>query len=101
MHAENELFDAACDVLVATRRLEVAARVPGYGAALTATLGCLASGLGSLAVSVADMRAHESAHNAALNELAETLQRAVRLADGARCHERANFDCKLGHITSS
>jgi hypothetical protein len=85
MHAENELFDAACDVLEATRRLVAAARDEDCERAMPATLGCLSSALASLADATAYMRAHAAPDDhPLLSELARTLSRAARAADGAR-----------------
>lgn len=89
MHPENELFDAACEVLEATRRLDAAAADRGCERALPATLGCLSSALGSLANACTEVRTHAGPpHQVALgeplSELGHTLKRAARLAEAAR-----------------
>jgi hypothetical protein len=85
MHPENELFDATCDVLEATRRLQAAARDERYERAVPATLGCLASALESLAEATYDIRARiDPGEDAALAELGRTLERAAQLTNAAR-----------------
>jgi hypothetical protein len=86
MDAENELFDAASEVLEATLRLGAAATDRGCERAVPATLGCLSTALGSLADTSADLRALAgSGDRAVLTELSRTLKRAAWLADAARC----------------
>lgn len=85
MDPENELFDAACQVLEATRRLNAAACDDRCERALPATLGCLSSALGSLANVCADVRTHAGRPDQVpLSELGHTLKRAARLAEAAR-----------------
>ncbi len=85
MHPENELFDAACEVLEATRRLNAVACDRRCQRALPATLGCLSAALGSLADACADVGTHASrADHGPLTELGRTLERAARLAEAAR-----------------
>jgi hypothetical protein len=85
MDPENELFDAACELLEATRRLNAAARDPRCARALPATLGCLSSALDSLAGTCMDVRTHAlPADHTPLNELRHALERAARLAEAAR-----------------
>jgi hypothetical protein len=47
--AENELFDACCEVLEAARRLERATADPAAGRAALASTGCLGAAFESLA----------------------------------------------------
>ena len=47
--AENQLFDACCDVLESARRLERAAGVPGSSGAILPAAGCLSAAFEALA----------------------------------------------------
>jgi hypothetical protein len=79
MDPDNELFDAACDVLDRARRLRAAAADPGAAPAVPATLGCLSSALGELAAACAGLDP----------ELGATLRRAARRAEAARSRSAA------------
>jgi hypothetical protein len=52
----NELYDRACDLLVAAEGIRAAAAEPGSAAGIAATLGCIESALGALEHATAAMR---------------------------------------------
>jgi hypothetical protein len=79
MDPDNELFDAACELLDRARRLRVAAADPGAGPAVPATLGCLAAALEELAGACGGLDA----------DLGATLRRAARRAEAARSRAAA------------
>lgn len=60
----NAIYDAACELLLATRELERAASRDGIASALPATLGCLDEALESLAASVHAMGSEALLHMA-------------------------------------
>lgn len=87
MDADNELFDAACEVLEATRRLSAAACDRDCEPAVAATLGCLSAALGCLADASANLASHTchgDRDRLPLGEFTRTLKRAARSADAAR-----------------
>jgi hypothetical protein len=53
MDPDNDLYDAACDMLAAGQRLSHAAAADGVAPTLPATLGCIAASLGALTVGCA------------------------------------------------
>jgi hypothetical protein len=93
MEPDNELYDAACDVLLAAQRLSRAAAVERVEPAVPATLGCIAAGLGALTVSCAALGRHATpAQRATFDELVHALRRAHRASEAARSSAAA-----LGH----
>jgi hypothetical protein len=95
----QELYDRACDLLIAAQELHAAASEPGIAMATPATLGCLEAALAELASAVASMRAEALRHLARANSIVpEALgdlspQEAQRefsaLAEALRTAERA------------
>lgn len=85
MDPDNELYDAACDLLAAAQRLNRASRGPDLERALPATFGCLAATLGALCAASSALQAHAGATpQAELDELVAALRQADRAADAAR-----------------
>jgi len=54
--AVNELYDRACDLLLAAEGIRTAAAEPGSAAAIAATLGCIEASLAALEHATAGMR---------------------------------------------
>jgi hypothetical protein len=52
----NDLYDRACDLVVAAEEIRAAAAQPGSAAAIAATVGCLEASLEALADAAAGMR---------------------------------------------
>jgi hypothetical protein len=52
----RELYDRACELLLAAQEMRAAAREPGSAAAIAATAGCLDASLAALSETVAAMR---------------------------------------------
>jgi hypothetical protein len=55
MSPDNELYDAACELLAAAQRMSDAAADEHIGPAMPAALGCMAAALGALTVGCAAM----------------------------------------------
>lgn len=90
MDPENELYDAACEVLVAAQRLSRAAAAERVGPAVPATLGCIAASLGALTVAAAALsRSAGPSQRRATDELVHALRRAQRACDAARARGAA------------
>ena len=69
----NELYDRACDLLLAAEGIRAAAAEPGSAAAIAATLGCIESSLEALEHAVAAMRREADQQlSARTGELAES-----------------------------
>jgi hypothetical protein len=69
----NELYDRACDLLLAAEGVRAAAAAPGSAAAIAASLGCIESSLEALAHAVAAMRREADQQlSARTGELAES-----------------------------
>jgi hypothetical protein len=96
MDRDNELYDAACDVLAAARRLSGAATAEGVEPAVPATLGCLAASLSALTVGCAAMgRDAGPAQRGTFDDLVHALRRAHSACEAARSSAAS------GHSTSA
>jgi hypothetical protein len=60
----RELYDRACELLLAAQGLNAAARKPGSAPAIAATAGCLDASLAALSNAVAAMRLEATRHAA-------------------------------------
>jgi hypothetical protein len=80
MDPDNELYDAACDLLAAAERVRQASGGTGIAPAVPATLGCVESALAALAeaCTALALQAHDGAY-----EPFESLVLAVRAAETA------------------
>lgn len=56
MDSTNELYDHACDLVLAAEGIRATAAAPGSAAAIAATLGCMESALSALGHATAAMR---------------------------------------------
>jgi hypothetical protein len=85
MDPDNELYDAACDVLAAAQRLSRAAAAERVEPAVPATLDCIAASLGALMVGCAALgREAGPWQRRACNELIHALRGAQRACEAAR-----------------
>lgn len=81
---DNELYDAACDLLGAAQRLTRAARGGDVERAVPATLGCLEATLSALDVAWATLETAARCRGADVAALRRALREAERAADAAR-----------------
>jgi hypothetical protein len=85
MDPDNELYDAACELLVAAQRLNRAAAAARVDPAVPATLGSIAASLGALTVACAALdRQAGPAQRRAIDELVHALRDAQSACDAAR-----------------
>ena len=85
MDADNELYDAPCELLAAAQRLSRAAAAERVEPAMPATLGCIATGLGALTVGCATLgRDAGPWQRRAFDELVHVLRRAQSACEAAR-----------------
>jgi hypothetical protein len=85
MDPDNELYDAACEVLAAAQRLSRAAAAERVEPAVPATLGCIAASLGALTVGCAAVgRDAGPSQRRAFDELVHALRRAQSACEAAR-----------------
>jgi hypothetical protein len=85
MEPDNALYDAACDLLLAARRVDRAAQCDGVGPAIPATLGCLQVTLAALTSACAVLATNDPpGRNEPLEDLVFLLRRAAVTCDAAR-----------------
>jgi hypothetical protein len=85
MDPDNELYDAACEVLAAAQRLSRAAAAERIEPAVPATLGCIAASLGALTVTCAALgRDAGSSQRTPFDALVHALRRAQSACEVAR-----------------
>jgi hypothetical protein len=85
MDPDNGLYDAACDLGAAARRVDRAVRRDDVEAAIPATLGCLHSTLVALTSACAALSSNDPpGRNEALEDLVFVLRRAAVACDAAR-----------------
>jgi hypothetical protein len=95
--ADNELFDACCDLAAATHRLKCAAADPEAVPGLAATLGCLDKSLQQLAEGLEDLENLAALTSGAVSLVeaqADLLRCAARL-DAARARVGRAMDSPL------
>jgi hypothetical protein len=85
MDPDNAVYDAACDLLRAARRLDGAVRRDGVEPAMPATLGCLHSTFVALTSACAALSGNDApGRNDALEDLVFVLRRAAAACEAAR-----------------
>jgi hypothetical protein len=85
MEPDNALYDAACDLLSAARRMDRAVQRDGLGPAIPATLGCLHATLAALTSACATLSSNDPpGRNEPLEDLVFLLRRAAATCDAAR-----------------
>jgi hypothetical protein len=84
-HPENELYDAACELLAAAQRFRRAAAAGRVEPVIPAALGCVAASLDSLTAGCALLdRTTNGVPSEPFDDLVRTLRRAERACDTAR-----------------
>ena len=92
MDPDNELYDAACELLVAAQRLCRAAAAERVEPAVPATLGCIATSLGALTVGCATLgRDAGPLQHRAFDELVHALRRAQSACEATRASVALDF----------
>jgi hypothetical protein len=85
MEPDNALYDAACDLLSAARRVDRAVQQEGVEPAIPATLGCLHATLAVLTSACAALSSKDPpGRNEPLEDLVFVLRRAAAACDAAR-----------------
>jgi hypothetical protein len=85
MEPDNALYDAACDLLSAARRVDRAVQRDGVGPAIPATLRCLHATLAALTSTCAALSTNDPpGRNEPLEDLVFLLRRAAATCDAAR-----------------
>ena len=85
MAPDNALYDAACDLLSAARRMDRAVQHEGVEPAIPATLGCLHATLAVLTSACAALSTNDPpGRNEPLEDLVFVLRRAAAACDAAR-----------------
>jgi hypothetical protein len=102
MEPDNALYDAACDLLSAARRMDRAVRPDGVEPAIPATLACLHETLAALTSACAALSTNDPpGRNEPLEDLVLVLRRAAAACDAARARSGehalyAKRDCRRG-----
>jgi hypothetical protein len=85
MEPDNALYDAACDLLWAARRMDRAVQRDGVEPAIPAMLGCLHATLAALTSACATLSSNDApGRNEPLEDLVFALRRAAAASDAAR-----------------
>ncbi|MEA2180404.1 MAG: hypothetical protein QOF29_3458 [bacterium] len=85
MDPDNQLYDAACELLAAAQRLTRASHRRGVEPAVPATIGCIESALDALAVACAGLQSDVTGvQRDAFAELVSALRRAAQASAAAR-----------------
>jgi hypothetical protein len=85
MEPDNALYDAACDLLSAARRMDRAVRRDGVEPSIPAMLGCLHATLAALTSACATLSTNDPpGRNEPLEDLVFVLRRAAAACDAAR-----------------
>jgi hypothetical protein len=91
MDSDNALYDAACDLLSAARRIDRAVQRDGVEPAIPATLGCLHAALAALTSACAALSTNDPpGRNEPLENLVFVLRRAAAACDAARAISGGN-----------
>jgi hypothetical protein len=90
MDPDNELYDAACEMLATAQRLSRAAAAERVERAVPATLGCIAASLGALTVGCAALgRDARPSQRRAFDDLVHARRRAQSACEAARASAAA------------
>jgi hypothetical protein len=84
MDPDNDLYDAACELLEAAQRFDHASRGDGLDGVVPGTIGCVESSLGALARAIEALQIVDGARRDRFEDLVRALQRAEAACRPAR-----------------